>query len=350
VNQMATPFSVMTWNVENLFPPGSFVSPSSRIPVTEEQFDAKLRFLTDFVAGLDQKPDVIALQEIGGQNNNDLRSIEALQGRLGGAYPHRQIARFPEGRPITVAFLSRLELKHADDNILRFPPGPLASVPDFDGRSVSEMGRRALKVEVEPQAGIRIRLVAVHLKSKLLTFPREGGGTSFVPRNEDERAFGSGIALMRRAAEAVTVRSFINGEIETSAAPHTIILGDFNDEPLAATSQIFCGPADSDVKSTDQGDPVRLYNLVDSIPLRGIDKKDFLVATERFSRIHEGRGELIDHILVSKGLLLGTVDFIVKEVRSFVNLIAGQSVTNNPNERATSVAPDHAPVLARFEL
>jgi hypothetical protein len=25
-------------------------------------------------------------------------------------------------------------------------------------------------------------------------------------------------------------------------------------------------------------------------------------------------------------------------------------VTNNPNERATSVAPDHAPVLTRFEL
>jgi hypothetical protein len=38
---MATQFSVMTWNVENLFPPGSFVSPSSRNPVTEEQFDAK---------------------------------------------------------------------------------------------------------------------------------------------------------------------------------------------------------------------------------------------------------------------------------------------------------------------
>lgn len=40
----------------------------------------------------------------------------------------------------------------------------------------------------------------------------------------------------------------------------------------------------------------------------------------------------------------------MKEVRSFVNLIAGQTVTNNPNGRATIVVPDHAPVLARFEL
>jgi endonuclease/exonuclease/phosphatase family metal-dependent hydrolase len=346
---MATQFSVMTWNVENLFPPGTFVSPNSPSPVTEEHFNAKLKFLADFITGLDGRPDVIALQEIGGQNDADLRSIEGLQNSLGGEYPHRAISLFPDGRRIRVAFLSRLELKSISD-IKNFPPGPLSSVPDFGGESITTMGRGALKVEVEPQTGITIRLVNVHLKSKLLTFPREGGGTSFEPRNETERAFGAGIALMRRTAEAVTVRVFINAAMEDSPAVHTIVLGDLNDEPLAATSQIFYGPADRDVKSADQDDPVRLYNLVDSIPLRGVATKTFLAESERFSRIYEGRGELIDHIIVNKGLLLIGEEFAVKEVRSFVNLIAGQSVTNNPNERATSVAPDHAPVLARFEL
>jgi endonuclease/exonuclease/phosphatase family metal-dependent hydrolase len=346
---MATQFSVMTWNVENLFPPGSFISPSSRSPVTEEHFNAKLKFIADFITSLDKKPDVIALQEIGGQNNNDLRSIEALQARLGGEYPHRSISQAPDGRRIRVVFLSRLELKLPKD-ITDFPFGPLATVPDFGGESIAKMGRGALKVEVQPQAGITIRLVTVHLKSKLLTFPREGGGTSFEPRNENERAFGAGIALMRRAAEAVTVRGFVNGEMEVSPVVHTIVLGDLNDEPLAATSQIFCGPADQDIKSTDQDDPVRLYNLVDSIPLRGANTKNFLAETERFSRIHEGRGELIDHIMVSKGLVFVGQDFVVKEVHSFVNLIEGQSVTSDPNERATSIAPDHAPILARFEF
>jgi endonuclease/exonuclease/phosphatase family metal-dependent hydrolase len=346
---MPTQFSVMTWNVENLFPPGSFISPSSRSPVTEEHFNAKLRFLADFIASLDRKPDVIAFQEIGGQTNNDLRSIEALQARLGGEYPHRSISQAPDGRRIRVVFLSKLELKLPKD-ITDFPAGPLGTVPDFGGASIAKMGRGALKVEVEPQAGIGIRLVNVHLKSKLLTFPREGGGTSFQPRDENERAFGAGIALMRRAAEAVTVRSLINAEMEASPAVHTIVLGDLNDEPLAATSQIFCGPADQDIKSTDQDDPVRLYNLVDSIPLRGTNTKTLLAETERFSRVHEGKGELIDHIMVSKGLVFVGQDFVAKEVRSFVHLIAGQSVTANPNERATSIAPDHAPVLARFEL
>jgi endonuclease/exonuclease/phosphatase family metal-dependent hydrolase len=346
---MATQFSVMTWNVENLFPPGSFVNPSSRTPVTEEHFNAKVKFIADFINGLDKKPDVIAFQEIGGQTNNDLRSIEALQTRLGGEYIHRAISQAPDGRRIKVVFLSRLELKSAKD-IRDFPQGPLGTVPDFGGASIAKMGRGALNVEVVPRADTTIRLLTVHLKSKLLSFPREGGGTSFEPRNENERACGAGIALMRRAAEAVAVRSFINAEMETSPAVHTIVLGDLNDEPLAATSQIFCGPADSDVKSIDQNDPVRIYNLVDAIPLRGIATKNFLAETERFSRVHEGRGELIDHIMASKGLVFGGGDFVVKEVRSFVNLIAGQSVSNNPNERATSIAPDHAPVLARFEL
>ena len=339
----------MTWNVENLFPPGSFISPSNRNPVTEEHFNAKLKFVADFITSLDQQPDVVAFQEIGGQTNNDLRSIEALQARLGGEYPHRSISQAPDGRRIKVVFLSRIELKRPKD-ITDFPAGPLKTVPDFGDEPIAKMGRGALKVEIEPQAGVGIRLVNVHLKSKLLSFPREGGGTSFEPRNENERAIGAGIALMRRAAEAVTVRGFINAEIEASPAVHTIVLGDLNDEPLAATSQIFCGPADADVRSTDQDDPVRIYNLVDSIPLHGTNTKNFLAETERFSRIHEGRGELIDHIMVSKGLVFAGGDFVVKEVRSFVSLIAGQSVTANPNERVTSVPPAHSPVLARFEF
>ena len=36
---------VMTWNVENLFPVGSFISPTAAGPVTQQQFDDKIEFL-----------------------------------------------------------------------------------------------------------------------------------------------------------------------------------------------------------------------------------------------------------------------------------------------------------------
>jgi Endonuclease/Exonuclease/phosphatase family len=154
----------------------------------------------------------------------------------------------------------------------------------------------------------------------------------------------------RRTAEAVTVREFLNREMEAAPATHTIVLGDFNDEPRAATSQILLRPPDRDATRADQHDPVRLYNVVDAIPLRAGTTQAFLAATERFTRLHEGGRELLDHVLISKGLLLRGNEFVVKEVRSFVDVIAGQTVTADPNERDTSVPPDHAPVWVRFEL
>ena len=75
---MSTPFSVMTWNVENLFPPGTFTGPSSRNPVNQADFDAKINTLSGFILGLADPPDVIAFQEIGGRDNADMRSLDAL--------------------------------------------------------------------------------------------------------------------------------------------------------------------------------------------------------------------------------------------------------------------------------
>lgn len=344
---MSTPFSVMTWNVENLFPPGSLISPTSRTPVTEAHFNAKLTFLSTFILSLASKPDVIALQEIGGQTN---LSIEGLQARLAGEYPHHAVSQFPDSRPIRVAFLARTPLQNVTD-IVDFPAGPLASIPDLDGIPRTKMGRGALKVEVEPTPGVRIRLINAHLKSKLLTFPRPNGGSPFVARNEDERALGAGLAVMRRGAEAVTLRTFVNREHTAAPTVHTIVCGDFNDEPQAATTQLLLGGTpDRDVMSVDGSDPVRLYNLVDALPLRGAATHTFLAPMERFTRIHEGNGELIDHLMVSKGLLVRGNEFVVQEVRSFVDLIQGQSVAADANARAASTPPDHAPVLARFSL
>ena len=215
------------------------------------------------------------------------------------------------------------------------------------------MGRGVLRIDVEPIAGVRIRFITVHLKSKLITYP----GGRFAPRNENERAIGAGLGLLRRTAEAVTVRQYLNNLLASDAAARTIALGDFNDEPRAATTQMFLGPEDADATSSDKFDDVRLYNLVDSIPRRGDATKDkwFLPEGERFSRIYNGRRELIDHLFASKNLLgpseeLRQDRWKVTEVRSLVTSILNESVTDNPAERVGKARPDHAPVYARFEL
>jgi hypothetical protein len=151
------------------------------------------------------------------------------------------------------------------------------------------------------------------------------------------------------------VRVHLNGLMQPAGTFHTIALGDFNDEPHAATTQMLLGPEDADATSDDQLDYTRLYNLVDSIPRRGDEthNKWFLAEDERFSRITNGRREQIDHLMVSR----------VCWAQARSGGITGKSPgaqpgqqhsrennAGNPSDRVGKARPDHAPVYARFEL
>jgi endonuclease/exonuclease/phosphatase family metal-dependent hydrolase len=170
-----------------------------------------------------------------------------------------------------------------------------------------------------------------HLKSKLLTYP---DGRRY-PNNEDERARGAGYALLRRAAEAVAVRVQLNAVMAAAAnngepGVPTILCGDLNDSPDAVTTALLTGPDDANPSRPDKGDPVRLYNLAGLLP-----------AGRAYSRIYQGHGELIDHILVSRDLRLrvANIDSLVDDIGS---------ITASVDARRPATVPDHAPVVARF--
>ncbi len=346
---MSTSFTAMTWNVENLFPPGHLIS--ARKAVTEEEYTAKLEYLAQTILTI--RPDVLALQEIGGSESSDVHPLDDLQSNLNDLYPHKALSSFPDRRGIRVGFLSRFPITGRDE-FVNFAPGELVAATDWYPNAPStRMGRGVLKIEVEPTAGVHIRVITLHLKSKLITYP----GGRFAPKSEDERAIGAGLGLLRRSAEAVSVRAYLNDLLKPDSPVRTIVMGDFNDEPHAATTQMFMGPEDADATSTDKFDYVRLYNLVDSIPRRGDASNDkwFLAEAERFSRINNGRRELIDQLFVSKNMLgpseeLRRDHWNVTEVRSWVTSILDESVTDNPAERVGTARPDHAPIYARFEL
>lgn len=349
---MATRFTVMTWNVENLFPAGYRVSPQK--VVLQADYDAKLEYLARRI--LEVAPDVLALQEIGSDGGATARALDDLQQRLQGLYPFQSLSCYPDGRGIRVAFLSRLAILRTKD-VIDLAPGELASVPDWYPRPhITRMGRCALQIEVEPAAGLLIRVLTLHVKSKLISYPATGKGSRFAPKDENERATGAGLGLLRRTAECMAVRAHLNACMTEKDKAHTVVLGDLNDEPQAATSQILLGPEDADVTSDDKLDSVRLYNLMASIPGRGdaANDKVFLAESERFSRLYQGKRELIDHIYVSKGMLGDAKDmrkdrWRVQAVRSLVDSIQGESVGDNPGDRIGRHRPDHAPIYACFE-
>jgi endonuclease/exonuclease/phosphatase family metal-dependent hydrolase len=327
-------FKIMTWNVENLF------RPSPGAPAEDQQrFQDKLTLLSVVITQL--APDVVALQEVGGDE-----PLLDLQQALGAAYPHRRASNFPDQRGIRVAFLSKLPFESPTD-FEDFPPGPALDIHDLTPSGGSEplthMGRGALQVDVTKD-GRTFSVITAHLKSKLLTFPSTGG-PRFTPRDEDERAQVAGIALMRRMAEAVTLRIHANALLTGNAQRPLLVLGDFNDVPEAQTSLILNGPSGSEIGTggfdrRDQGDDARLFNLGPVIPLE-----------RRFSRVHQGRGELLDQIFVSEELLPFDVSNhrqlpVVDSHIDFVDQLP--SIGDNPHDRAKAVAPDHAPVTAEF--
>jgi hypothetical protein len=177
--------------------------------------------------------------------------------------------------------------------------------------------------------GTAVDVISCHLKSKLLSFP----GGRFNPKDEGERAQFAVYALNRRAAEAAAVRAYATRLLAGDGQHRAVVVaGDLNDEPEAATTQLLHGPPGSEIGTgafdhPDSGDGQRLWNLAPLIP-----------EDQRFSRVYRGRGELIDHLLVSHVL--------VKAVRTVTTgEIELPSITDQPGEREDGAGSDHRPVV-----
>jgi endonuclease/exonuclease/phosphatase family metal-dependent hydrolase len=216
---------------------------------------------------------------------------------------------------------------------------------------VTRMSRGALRIRVTKD-GTTLDLMTAHLKSKLLTFPQPGGGSRFDTHDEGLRAQVAGLAILLRAAEAVTLRSAANGLLAAPNRVPLLVLGDFNDEPDAQTSLILDGPPGSTIGTRafeipDHGDAARLFNLVLALP-----------PGRNFSRMYHGVPELIDHIYASQEFFPigpnhrrtlpqpGDVDSHV----DFGETPSLPSIGDDPTARAAAIAPDHAPVTARLSL
>ena len=315
-------FTVMTWNVENLFRPGHDSGPS-----TAEAYQQKLHSLAAVIN--QQAPDALSLQEIG-----DPAALNDLITMLDGDWPGTALGR-PDSRGIRVAWLTRHPLSTPAD-IVEFP-APLKPVRvDDDGTTLATMGRGGLAVTVTTDADLTVRPITAHLKSKLLTYP----GGRFFPHNEDERARYAAYALARRGGEAAALRVALTDALNGHGDERAVILtGDLNDTPQAATTQLLLGPPGSELNTKgferpDKGDLARIWSLAPLMP-----------AGRDYSRNNQGRHELIDHIVVSRALLDAPGQIAVGAV---IDTPMPAVDPTDPNTRRNTPASDHAPIVATF--
>jgi endonuclease/exonuclease/phosphatase family metal-dependent hydrolase len=302
---------LMTWNVENLFRPGGPAGVT-----TQPAYEQKLNNVASLIVQHD--PDVVALQEIG-----DPLALDDLVAAGLSDYSHITVSTHPDPaptHPIRVAFLSKSAPSLVQE-LVDLPGGGITSVAQ-EGSTLDRLGRGALAITLTLD-GAPTRLISIHLKSKLLSYP----GGRFSPHDENERALAGGYALFRRAAEAVAIRVWAD-QLLTDSQTALVVMGDLNDGPEAATTQILYGPPDRDLQRKDKGDAWRLVNLA-----------RFLPADNRFSRTYLGEPELLDHILT-------TTELARRQVSILTDTTHVTAIGDQPSDRKTAVWPDHAPVMA----
>ena len=348
-----TAFTVMTWNVQNLFLPSHDDGPDD-----QATFQQKLASLA---AVIDQeRPHVLALQEVGPNG-----ALDQLQAALTHPMPHA-IEGQPDDRGIRVAFLSTEQFQ-STRHLRPFPNliRPVqAKDPIFDNPKTPNdesltamMGRGALEVSVAI-GGTLATIITAHFKSKLISYARQKcivSGSQFQPNDEGERYRYAAYALYKRTGEAVTIRDRLNDILADPRDPGNIaagtgrnkavvFCGDLNDEVEAATTQIIQGPSGSEIgtggfQRGDQGDGFRMWNLAPLLPNIGNERA--------FSRRHKGRGELIDHIFASHMLVNPNN---MPTARTIMTPDPLPSMGDNPNARRNEPGSDHAAVVARFNL
>lgn len=306
------PLTIATWNVQN------FAEPSGG---TSGVFAHKLKCIATVLAAADA--DVIALQEIL-DDKVAARIATALNG-LAVAGTYTAVNGVPDSRHNRVAFVSRLPIVAAQTEALTDwhspPDGSVMRLDRVAGKIVTvpepKLPRPPLRVRVILADGTTVDVINVHLKSKQLRFP--GGG--FSTDDASLRATAALLALKRRTAEAMCIRARVDRLL--AEGQRVVVLGDFNDGPDAATTQMLCGP--------ERDDAQRLFNLTDLIP-----------EGARWSRRRDGHHEMLDQILASQGLM--------PHARGSVQPTdpAQLPAVHVRNEDIPSAASDHALVYARF--
>jgi predicted extracellular nuclease len=184
------------------------------------------------------------------------------------------------------------------------------------------------KLQVSPSCLLHV--INVHLKSKIPTNIPGQRIDQFTWKTISGFAEGYFISSMKRVGQALEARVFIDQIFDENTTASIVIGGDFNsdldDVPMKAIR--------GDVEDTGKG---TLANRVMLPCERTVPEPS------RFSLIHQGRGEMIDHILFSRPML---GQYRHTEIHNEV--LHDESIAFATDLKFPE--SDHAPVIAEFDV
>ncbi|MTI43266.1 endonuclease/exonuclease/phosphatase family protein [Roseibium hamelinense] len=248
------------------------------------------------------KADILCLQEVNAQKRQGAQAREflALEALLSGTeyreyeigHSTRPNAALPADRH-NLMVLSRypiVDQKVLFQTHLQVPVWrPAHADPYTEAPQPITFDRPILQVEIDIGARNTLHVFVVHLRAPIAA-PIPGGKLSVSSwRSVPAWAEGYFLSALKRTAQALDLRLAVDKVFEIDPAGMILVAGDFNASGDASALRLACADPE------DTGNP--------SLHHRQLIQVDALLPPDaRNTIIHKGRGQTLDHILVSPSL------------------------------------------------
>jgi endonuclease/exonuclease/phosphatase family metal-dependent hydrolase len=322
---------IATFNLESLD-----LSPKARVPL-----EVRSKILRPALQRL--QADVLCLQEVNGQHipGQRGRRLLALDRLLAGtAYANyaRVATSGAAGRDLAdvhnLVTLSRFPIRaHQEVRHRLFTPPSYqlktAFPPQTEPRPIG-FDRPILVTHIEPPGGDALVVINVHLRAPLAVAVPGQKLEPFVWKTVAGWAEGYFLSAMRRAGQSLEVRLLLEELFDADASRLIAIAGDFNAEDHEVPLSLIVGAEES------TGNP-----LLAQRSLVVLDRA--VPADRRWSVLHHGRREMLDHVLSSQALH-GCFRFIEIHNEALSDELLGYA------RHMSASASTHAPIVADFDI
>ncbi len=264
--------------------------------------------------------DAVAFQEL-----VDPALLEPLLAGLG--YDHTVVAERGSS-PLRCGVFSKYPLRHARAVATGVDLEVVDRKSGLEVRVQGAFSRPALQVTWDVP-GFAVTLIVVHWKSKIPSYTparREGDGDRWDTLGDAGE--GRLVTEVKRLAQAVQIRRTVDHLLLEDPEARIAVLGDFNDTLESEGLRIVAG----DARSCDSPG----LAAAELLPCELAVPEDL-----RYTQIYRGRREMLDHILISRGLV---PHFVGARVFNEGLRPVSDSLEPDPYDPGS----DHAPLLAVF--
>jgi endonuclease/exonuclease/phosphatase family metal-dependent hydrolase len=204
-----------------------------------------------------------------------------------------------------------------------------AKPPDAAAVAI-DIERPIVHVQLDLTNATRLHVINVHLKSKIPTNIPGQKIDAYTWRSADGWAEGSFISSMKRMSQALEARRLVDQIFDADPNAQIVVAGDFN----AAPDEVPVMAIRGDPENTGNPDLVArvLVPIEQTIP-----------APARYTLFHQGRGEMLDHMLISRNLL---AHYRGSEIHN--EILHDESAAFAIDRKYPE--SDHAPVVATFDF